>query len=198
MKMNEHEIIPENKSGIQTNTESFIELNDADELKAFFSVVKNRLLDINSWHEIAGKTTADFQLCNEKGEAIDRQPQSGDHIRIDIPGPGTITGEGDDWVVIEEITEDENSVSIRVRPATNPLNERKDIAHFFSEEATSTFMVKIIDNKIIAGVYGRNEKPNTNTETFIDTIRNAAIATGAISGFAKIQWKNLVHAFVKK
>lgn len=196
--MKEQEIIPENNSGIQTNTESYIELNTAEELKAFFALATSRLLHINKWHEIAGKATADFQLCDEKGEPVDRKPQQGDHIRIDIPGPGTITGEGDDWVVIEEVDEDSDSACIRVRPSTNPLNARQDIAHFFSDEATSTFMVKLHGNKIIAGVYGRNEKPNTNTEKIIDTIRNAAIATGAISGFAKLQWKNLVNALVKK
>jgi hypothetical protein len=196
--MNEEEIIPENNSGIQTNTESSIELNNGEELKQFLSVVKSRLLHINAWHELAGKATADFQLCDEKGRPVDRLPQAGDHIRIDIPGPGTITGEGDDWVRIEEVKEEEDAVCIRVRPATNPLNERKDIAHFFTDEATSTFMVKRTDNKIIAGVYGRNEKPNTSSEKIVDKIRNAAVATGAISGFAKLQWKNLVQALVSK
>ena len=77
MKMNEEEIIPENNSGIQTNTESYTELNNADELKAFFTLSKSRLFHINSWHDIAGKSTADFQLCNDKGEAVDRKPQPG-------------------------------------------------------------------------------------------------------------------------
>ncbi|MGZ5189812.1 MAG: hypothetical protein ACXWCZ_02265 [Flavisolibacter sp.] len=196
--MNKEEIIPENNSGIQTNTESNIELNETGELQEFFSLVKSRLLHINFWHELAGRATADFQLCNDKGQPVDRKPQPGDHIRIDIPGPGTITGEGNDWVRIEEVIEEEDSTCIRVRPATNPLNERKDIAHFFSDEATSTFMVKKSANKITAGVYGRNEKPNTGSEKIIDKIRNTAIATGAISGFSKLQWKSLVNGLVKR
>ena len=196
--MNKEEIIPENNSGIQTNTESSIDIDEINELNKFFDLVKSRLLQINSWHEFAGKATAEFQLCNGNGHAIDRMPQPGDHIRIDIPGPGTITGEGDDWVRIEEVIEEEESACIRVRPATNPLNERKDIAHFFTEEATSTFMVKKSGNRITAGVYGRNEKPNTDSEKIIDKIRNAAIATGAISGFSKLQWKSLVQGLVKK
>ena len=196
--MNKEEVIPENHSGIQTNTESYIEISKTEELRQFFSLVKSRLLHINSWHELAGKATADFQLCNDKGQPVDRKPQTGDHIKIDIPGPGSVTGEGDDWVRIEEVIEENDSACIRVRPATNPLNERKDIAHFFSEEATSTFMVRLDENKIIAGVYGRNEKPNTDSEKLIDKIRNTAIATGAISGFAKLQWKNLVLGLIKK
>jgi len=85
-----------------------------------------------------------------------------------------------------------------VRPATNPKNERKDIAHFFSEASTSSFIVKRDGNKITAAVYGRNEKPNTNTEKVTDKIRNAAIAAGAISGLSKLQWKSLVNGLVKK
>lgn len=195
--MDPKEIIPEQNEGIETNTESEIELNNEDEARSFFELAKERLFSVNNWHHYAGTGTADFQLTDEKGNPVDRLPQKGDHFKIDIPGPGTITGEGNDWVQIEEITEDENCIGIRVRPATNPTNERKDVAHFFDETATSSFIVKREKNKVIAGVYGRNEKPNTNTETVVDKIRNATIATGAISGFSKLQWKNLVNGLVK-
>jgi hypothetical protein len=47
-------------------------------------------------------------------------------------------------------------------------------------------------------VYGRNEKPNTKAETAVDKARNTAVATGAISGFAKLQWKSLVNGLVNK
>ena len=128
--------------------------------------------------------------------------QKDDHFKIDIPGPGPVSGDGFDWVQVEAIEEknsdEEQSFTIKVRPATNPNNERKDVAHFFSEEATSCFTVKRKYTTITAGVYGRNEKPNTNTETTIDKARNTAIAKGAISGFAKLQWKSLVKGLVKK
>ena len=80
-------------------------------------------------------------------------------------------------------------------PAASPsvtLNTKNDIAHFFSDEATSSFVVKREKNRVIAGVYGRNEKPNTDSETLTDSIRNTAMAAGALSGFSKIQWKSLV------
>lgn len=196
--MDPKEVIPEQSEGTQTNTESEIELENEEEAKSFFITVKERLLQVNNWRQYAGTGTADFELTDEKGNPADRLPQKGDHFKIDIPGPGTVTGEGNDWVQIEELTEDENCIGIRVRPATNPKNERKDVAHFFDETATSSFIVKREKNKVIAGVYGRNEKPNTNTETVVDKIRNATIATGAISGFSKLQWKSLVNGLVKK
>jgi hypothetical protein len=196
--MSAEEVIPEHNKGIETNTESSVELSSEGEAKDFFKVVKERLLAIDEWHQYAGSATADFQLTDEKGDPVKRVPQKGDHFKIKIPGPGTLTGEGNDWVQIEAIEEEENCIGIRVRPSTNPTNERKDVAHFFDEGATSSFLVKREGKKVTAGVYGRNEKPNTDTETVVDKVRNAAIATGAISGFSKLQWKSLVNGLVKK
>lgn len=196
--MSAEEVIPEHNKGIETNTESSVELSSEEEAKDFFKVVKERLLAIDEWHQYAGSATANFQLTDERGEPVKRQPQKGDHFKIKIPGPGTVTGEGNDWVKIETIEEEENYLGIRVRPATNPTNERTDVAHFFDEDATSSFLVKREGKKVTAGVYGRNEKPNTDTETVVDKVRNAAIATGAISGFSKLQWKSLVNGLVKK
>jgi hypothetical protein len=133
---------------------------------------------------------------------VQRAAEKGDHFKIDIPGPGPVTGDGYDWVQVEAIEEsekeDEQSIAIRVRPATNPNNNRKDVAHFFSDDATSCFMVKREHNKVTAAVYGRNEKPNTKTETLTGKARNAAIASGAVTGFSKLQWKSLVNGLVKK
>jgi hypothetical protein len=191
-------IIPENKEGTQTNTERSIEFATEEESKQFFQIAKKRLLDVNHWHKIAGNATADFQLTDEEGKPVNRIAKEGDHFKIDIPGPGSITGEGNDWVKIESIQEDENYIGIRVRPASNPTKERKDIAHFFNDNSTSSFIIKKEGKKITAGVYGRNEKPNTKTETVVDKIRNATVATGAISGFSKLQWKSLVNGLIER
>ena len=196
--MSAKEVIPEHNGGTQTNTESSVHLSSEAEAKKFFTEAKHRLLNINNWHQYAGRASAEFQLTDHVGKPVTRPPQKGDHFKIDIPGPGTATGEGHDWVQVEAIEEQEDSIGIRVRPVSNPTNERKDIAHFFTGDATSTFIVKREGEKIIAGVYGRNEKPNTNSETLKDKLRNAAIATGAISGFSKLQWKSLVNGLIKK
>lgn len=201
MPKKENDIIPENESGSQTNTESSKDFDDPRQAKEFYQIAKKRLLDINGWQDLAGPATAAFQLTDEKGKDVDRIAQENDHFKIDIPGPGPITGEGYDWVKIEAVEtrdgEDEEFTAIKVRPAPSPLNNKKDIAHFFNEEATSSFVVKRENNKVTAGVYGRNEKPNTSSGTITDKIRNTAVATGAMSGLSKIQWKSLVNGFLK-
>lgn len=195
--MSVDKIIPEHNEGIQTNTESSVEMSTEEDAKEFFEKVKQRLLHINNWHQYAGSATADFKLTDEKGNPVNRTPQNGDHFKIDIPGPDSKTGEGHDWVQIEAIEENGNFLGIRVRPSSNPKNEKEDVAHFFSEETTSSFIVKREGKKITAGVYGRNEKPNTNTETLTDKLRNTTVAAGAISGFSKLQWKSLVNGLMK-
>jgi hypothetical protein len=201
-KSSVEDIIPEQQSGIETNTETSVEFNSPEEAKIFYQKVKRRLLNVNDWHRFAGTLTADFQLTDKEGKEVNRTAEKGDHFKIDIPGPGPVTGDGFDWVRVEAIEEKEEedmqSIALRVRPAANPNNEIKDVAHFFSVEATSCFMVKRQKNTVTAAIYGRNEKPNTDTETIVDKARNTAIATGAITGFAKLQWKSLVNGLVRK
>ena len=189
-------MIHETESGIQTNTESFTEFSNEADAKKYFPEIRQRLAHVNQWHDLAGAATARFKLTDAKGREVDRPVQEGDHFRIDIPAPGPVTGEGHDWVQVQKIRDTENEFTILVRPATNPLNDDPDIAHFFSEDSSSSFSAKREGNRIIAGVYGRNEKPNVDAERVVDKIRNAAVAAGAISGFAKIQWKSLVNALV--
>jgi hypothetical protein len=196
----EKELVPENEKGMQSNTESETEFETVEAAKEFYAIAKSRLLQPNKWHEYAGQATADFQLTNEKGEPINEAVRKGFHFRIDIPGPGSATGNGYDWVKVENIEEKniegEDVFTILVRPATNPLNEKKDVAHFFGDDATSSFMITRKGNKVKAAVYGRNEKPNTSAESLKDKARNAAVATGAVTGFAKLQWRSLVKGLV--
>jgi hypothetical protein len=201
-KSSVEDIIPEQQSGIETNTETSVEFNSPEEAKIFYQKVKRRLLNVNDWQGLAGTLTADFQLTDKEGKEVNRTAEKGDHFKIDIPGPGPVTGDGFDWVRVEAIEEKEEedmqSIALRVRPAANPNNKIKDVAHFFSVEATSCFMVKQEKNTVTAAIYGRNEKPNTDTETIVDKARNTAIATGAVTGFAKLQWKSLVNGLVRK
>src|SRR5690349_20505451 len=98
--MEEKEIVPPHVSGVQTNTESFKEFETEQEAKDFYLIARERLLDINHWQDIAGKATASFQVTDRNGKAVTREVQKGDHLKIDIPGPGSSSGEGYDWVKV--------------------------------------------------------------------------------------------------
>lgn len=200
--MNMKKAVPENVQGVQTNTEEKINFDNISEAESFFAVVRQRLFSVKEWHSYAGSLSAFFTLTDEDGNEVNKHLEKGDLIKIKIAAPASESGEGYDWVRIEEILDEKSHemqlAGFRVRPSPSPVNEMKDVAHFFSDEATSSFIIKREHNMITAGVYGRNEKPNTNTETLIDKIRNAAVAVGAITGFSKLQWKSLVSGFLKK
>ena len=201
-KTKDESIVPKQNEGKASDTDASEKFHSTEEAGQFYEIAKQRLLQVNDWQKWAGAATAHFQLTDANGAEVNRAVKEGDYFKIDIPGPGTITGDGFDWVKVEKIEEtnaDEGEqTAIQVRPASNPNNDRSDVAHFFSDSASSSFIVKRDGKKVTAAVHGRNEKPNTKTETVADKARNAAVATGAVAAFSKLQWKSLVKGLVKK
>jgi len=189
-------IVPDSHTGASSNNEHSIVESDLESAKQLFQLARIRLLNVNGWHQLSGVASAVFQLTDETGKQVDRPAKLGDHFKIDIPGPGSITGEGDDWVQIEAIeeksTDNSEVIAIRVRPTSNPQNSKADVAHFFSDEASSTFSVMRNGTTVTAAVYGRNEKPNLNADSLLDKLRNAVVGASAIAGMNKPQWKSLV------
>lgn len=199
--LQKNNFIPAQEEGAASNTTAAYECRDEEQARSFFKIVKVRLLNVNEWETLAGFASADFGLCDEKGNEVSRLARPQDHFKIDVPGPGPVTGDGYDWVQVEAIDEKDQGesemIAITVRPATNPKNDHKDVAHFFSDSATSSFIVERKKNVVTASVYGRNEKPNADAEKTIDNARNTAMAAGAITAFAKFQWQGLVDGLIK-
>jgi hypothetical protein len=196
--------LPENKEGSEKNIETTVEATDTENAKRLFQAAKKRLLDVNRWHNICGRSSAEFELTNNKGEHVDSNVNVGDYFKIDIPGVGSLSGKGYDWVKVEEVKEetaeenDTEYVLVRVRPSDNPTTSDDNVAHFFSDKATSNFVVKREKNVVTAAVYGRNEVPNTSTDNTIDKVRNAVVGTTALAGMSNPQWKTLANALVGK
>lgn len=199
---NESDIVPEQQSGKAIDAESSIDLAATEDATSFFEQVKDRLQNVNQWKEVAGTLSATFQLVDANGMEVKRKAQKGDYFKIDIPGPGTESGEGYDWVQIEEVEStsapDSERFAFRVRPTDNPQNRKQDVAHFYSRDSTSSFVVERNRNKITASVHDRNTKPNTEATTAIDKIRDAVVGAAGVISFSKIQWKNLTDGLVRR
>jgi hypothetical protein len=195
--------LPEQHEGTEKNIESNIVAASIAEAKELYEHARKKLLNVNKWHKWAGALTADFQLTDRQGKHIEGDVSVGNFFKIDIPGPGSTAGKGYDWVEVEEIKEDMTAdedmqfTLVRVRPSSNPSTDDDNVAHFFSDKATSNFVVKREKNKVIAAVYGRNEKPNTETNNAIDKTRNAVIGVTAIAGVSTAQWKSLVNGLLQ-
>ena len=200
--LNKSEIVPDQQTGKAIDAESSTELKEENEARAFFAEVKSRLQNVNQWHEYAGELLASFQLVDNNGIEVQREARKGDYFKIDIPGPGSKSGAGFDWVQIEDenytSTPNGEQFSFRVRPTDNPQSEEQDVAHFYSKESTSTFVAQRTGNKITVSVHDRNTKPNTDADRTSDKVRDAVVGTAGALSFSKIQWQNLTDGILKK
>ncbi|WP_256010607.1 hypothetical protein [Desertivirga xinjiangensis] len=197
-------IIPENQQGAKSDNSSSITLSSPEEALNHFQLCRDRLLRVSQWHSLAGQASASFTLTDASGRQIDRQLQKGDFFKIDIPAPGSDSGEGFDWVQVEAVEEDVNEnenweyILVKVCPASNPETPDRSTSHFFDENANSYFLIKRVNQTVTAEVHGRNELPNTDTETLKDKIRNTVIAIGAMIGISSAQWKSLTEGLISK
>lgn len=195
-------VIPNQHTGKIIDTVETVELTDPAAAKVFFGTVKQRLLNVNNWENIAGAGSANFQLVDATGQEVTRPVQKGDYFKIDVPGPGPVAGDGFDWVQVEEVAEvsegETESVGIRVRPTTSPLNDKEDVAHFYSPESTSSFTATREGAVITVGIYDRNTKPNQTAENLVDKVRDVAMGAGAVTAFSKVQWTSLAKGLLKR
>lgn len=200
MQTGSGKIVPPQEEGKAIQAESSVDMKEEKMAKVFYLEVKRRLQDIDQWHEMAGGLSARFQLIDSNGEEVNRPPQNGDFIRVDIPGPGTATGDGYDWVRVEEV-EDESlptfeRYGFRVRPARHPEKPGEDVSHFFSDESTSSFLITREGNVITAAVYDRNTKANTDATNLVEKVRDLIAGSAGLLIFSKLQWKNLTEGLV--
>lgn len=195
--------IPEQEKGFSSDTVHACDTASVEKAMKLYDEAKSRLLDVNHWNIWSTGVTSRFTLTDANGRKILRQAQEGDFFRIDIPGPGPEAGEGYDWVAIEKIEEekhtdqDSETLVMQVRPSPGPESNDRSPAHFFEEDASSSFRVTRAGRKVVAAVHGRNETPNNKTESVADNVRNAFVALGAAAGFSKMQWKNLVKGIIE-
>jgi hypothetical protein len=194
-----NDIVPDQHTGAKTDAEHKIIAENSEQAGKIYERARQRLLDVNHWHELCGKASAKFTLTDDNGNEVSRPAQINDHFKINIPAPGNTAGEGYDWVKIEAIEESENGqmIAVRVRPAPDPRTPGEEIAHFFKDAATSTFTVERTGNEVMARVHGRNEEPNTTAEKVLDKVRNAIVAIGAMIGLSTPQWQSLVKGLLE-
>ena len=192
-------LVPDNTIGKAVDINHTIKLNK-EEAKSTYNLARARLMNPDCWRNLAGVGTAEFELISANEDF--KQVQENDYLRINIPGPGSIVGDGYDWVKVEKIEENnfsetDRSIGLKLRASSNPNNDTTDTAHFFKKEATSTFIIKQEDNVVTASYYGRNEVPNVENVSMLDKVRNTVVATGAAIGLSELQWNALIKGFLQ-
>jgi hypothetical protein len=193
-------LVPEQEVGLQKDIVASVNCRSKFAARDLFHLARLRLFNVNAWGEISKGISSEFLLHDNNGEPVQRSAIKGDYFRIDLPGPGNVTGGGYDWVQVASIEDHQESDTewalIQVHPACNPLNNIPDTAHFLEKRASSTFLVRREGSLVRAEIYGRNEVANMKSDSTLDKIRNAVIAVGAWTGLSDIQWHNLAAGLV--
>lgn len=193
--------IPAQQKGAESIAISEIDLPSIEEAKAHYQTVKKRFLDINSWELFAGKEKAEFSLRDDQGKLSLDKPTVGNYVSIKIPLLHNPDEEGMDWVKIEvceeDISNDEESYYIRLRPTAKPGSPTDEITHFLNDDATSNFIIQRISSKVKAEIIARNEVPNMKDKTFTEKIRNKLVAFGGMLFGSKVQWEGLTDGLIK-
>lgn len=197
------ELLPPQEIGRQTDFTHEKKFDSLAQAHRAYQMAAGRLLSVNNWHEYSGAGSAKFRLCNNQGKEIDLMAEEGFFFNIDMPGPGPDAGDGLEWVIIEKLVTEgdagtaEEYLLMTVRPVSNPAKAVTEIAHFYKEISTSTFIVRRDGLMVIAGAYGRNETPNNEEVDLHDKIRNTAIALMARVGLSGTQWQKLVNGLIE-
>lgn len=190
--------IPEQLKGEHTDVIHFVDCESKEKAHELFQLAKSRLKDVSNWHTYSGPGSSKFSITDTKGNEDYKLAEKGDHIYINLPAPGSIAGGGLEWVRIEEIIDTEDAkaesefIVMIVRPVANPRTNEGTIAHFFSHDSTSTFIIERYQNHVSAAVHGRNEVPNNANVNIYDMVRNTIVALSARIGISGPQWKMLV------
>ncbi|MCR8557258.1 hypothetical protein KXD93_06380 [Mucilaginibacter sp. BJC16-A38] len=194
--------LPQQQTGRETN---FTHSETFDDLKTAHTAFKEsaeRLLTVNNWHEYTGTGSAKFTLCNNLGDELFGFAAEGFYISIDLPGPGPDAGGGLEWVMIEKIETDgdaetaEEYITMTARPVPDPKKANPEIAHFYTDASTNTFVIRRDGRTLSVGAYGRNEVPNNQDVDLHDKIRNTAIGLMARVGLSGVQWQRLVDGLI--
>jgi hypothetical protein len=195
--------IPEQQTGRSTSFSEERLSATAQEAHENFKEAASKLLNVNDWHIYAGPGSSRFCLTNNLGEDVTGFAKEGFLINIDLPVPGSDAGDGLEWVMIEKIETAGNGrsaeeyLSMTARPVPNPRQPDAEIAHFYKDAATSTFIVKRTGKLVTAAVHGRNETPNNHDVDLHDKIRNTLVALSARIGLAGPQWKKLASGLLE-
>lgn len=171
------------------------QMSDEDSAQAEFNVSKRRLFDVNAWSSIPAIANSRFQLHGRDGIQLNTERvKEGDFIMIDLPGPLPYY-----WVKVTEVTEQEDMAEFTVQPTYDPtVKEDKTVtAHFFQDQARSTFRVQCQGTVISAHEIGVDEAINNQSvEAGGKGLVNTLVAQAGWAGFQQYQWKNLTEFLV--
>jgi hypothetical protein len=171
---------------------------DIETARQAFARSKEKLFDVDAWSELPGISST-FQLHDKLGTRKEgAKPEVGDYIWIDLPGPLP-----KNWVQVVSLSETEMQAGFTVSPSENPQERatpgEAETKHFFTQDATSTFVVELQGTRLVAKEIGKDEVINNQgEEAGSRKVINTLIAEGGWAFFQRVQWQKLTDYLVHK
>ncbi len=167
------------------------------EARRAYQTAHTRLLHPQQWESLTHNLGARFEPLTSDHTVISGPVTSGNCLKIMLPIPGDPSR---DWVRIEALeeraTDSEQIVGLRVRPTEDLEEASHRTAHFFSKDATSTWVLHRHGKTVSAYYYGRGEVRNEEAQSFWKKLRDTVVAWAGVAGFSDLQWKGLLAALL--
>ena len=127
---------PAHTKGKFVDAEHAVEEPTLEEAIVTYNRACARMLNPPVWEQLTAGKNVSFKLATENEDEVQRLAKEGDYFKIDLPGPGSASGQGYDWVIVEPIEENtspeaDDSLAMRLRACSNPHTEAESVAHFF-------------------------------------------------------------------
>ncbi|PWJ58147.1 hypothetical protein CLV98_1044 [Dyadobacter jejuensis] len=197
---NETGTVPAQCTGQEIVAQTTRSFESVEAAITMFELASHRLLDVNNWNKLTQQPLVDFQVTDAQGNPLSQSVEEGNCLSIDIPGPGTATGEGRDWVSVELVKEyvapNVDSIGMMVRPMANPTNDDTAVAHFYSPESTSSFTITREGTRITAAIYDKNISLNKTSENVTDELRNRLVGMVGMAFYSKWEWQKLTDGLL--
>ncbi len=193
--------IPQNLKGNSHDVVSMKCVDTLESADSYFKTVVERLISVKDWCSYSDKVKTKFVIINSDTAQETNEFDTGNMIRIEIPGPGTASGKGYDWTKIIDITTNKDDAELpffamTLKPCSPPNANNEVIAHFYKEKSSNTFVIRRIGDCIYAEVHGRNETINISDVPLLDSIRNIGINMGTKIGLGGLNWLALTEGLL--
>ena len=192
--------IPIQKVGKCSDTYSSLEIKELNNPDIAYKSIKHRLLDVNNWAHYATLTNADFILLDNNGNNLEGLVTEDCFMKVRFSRLQKIISARHDYVRVHRIFNVpdffDDALIMQLIPAHNPTKPGTEIGHFFTAEASNTFVLYRDNDKIHLSVHGRNEVPNFKVSKTTKKLRNMVFAALGIVAVSKVQWKSLAHGLL--
>ncbi|QTV05565.1 hypothetical protein [Faecalibacter bovis] len=197
------DLIPKHEKG--NNRDTIVFKTSAIELASSnFVFIKQRLLNVNNWGNFCTKTPVEFKVYDSNCSLNEGYVNLNDYIKIQIDLPTfsrRLSELVSDWVEVVRIEEHTDSNSayflMQLAPIECPSKETKEIEHFYSNNATKTFILYRNNQTISLSIHGRNEEVNFKVKSKTKAFRNFLVANFGVIGIDNYLWNDFAIKILK-